>query len=75
MLGFDEGVSIDYFGEYLKGLYLSENDITDALRFVYEESADIERKLNLFDENLKSKANPKLTRNFHVGRSRSISNR
>ena len=56
MLGFDEGVSIDYFGEYLKGLYLSENDITDALRFVYEESADIERKLNRFDENLKSKA-------------------
>lgn len=56
MLGFDEGVSIDYFGEYLKGLYLSENDITGALRFVYKENADIERGLNAFDEDLKKKS-------------------
>lgn len=56
MLGFDEGVSIDYFGEYLKGLYLSENEITDALRFVYENHADIEGKLNAFDERLKEQS-------------------
>ena len=56
MLGFDEGVSIEYFGEYLKGLYLSENDITGALRFVYKENADIERGLNAFDEDLKKKS-------------------
>lgn len=56
MLGFDEGVSIDYFGEYLKGLYLSDNNITDALRFVYKESADIDRKLSFFDEDLRKKA-------------------
>ena len=53
MIGFDEGISIDYFGEYLKGLYLSENDITDALRFVYKDHADIEQKLNAFDVHLK----------------------
>ena len=37
-------------------MYLSDNNITDALRFVYKESADIDRKLSVFDEDLRKKA-------------------
>lgn len=56
MLGFDEGVSIDYFGDYLKGYYLSKNTILDALGYVFENTGAIDKKLNEFDKELKDKA-------------------
>lgn len=56
MLGFDEGVAIDYFGDYLKGYYLSNNTILDALTYVYENTGALDEKLKAFDENIKDKA-------------------
>lgn len=56
MLGFDEGASIDYFGDYLKGYYLKNNTILNALGYVFENTGVIDEKLKAFDKNIKDKA-------------------
>lgn len=56
MLGFDEGASIDYFGDYLKGYYLKNNTILNALGYVFENTGAIDEKLKAFDKNIKDKA-------------------
>lgn len=58
MLGFDDTVSINYFGEYLKGYYLKEHTIFDALNETYREQGAIESKLIKFDTELKERCKP-----------------
>ncbi len=54
-LGFDETVSINYFGEYLNGLYLENHTIIDALEYVFANVEEIDKKLTAFDGDLKEK--------------------
>ena len=56
MLGYDEMVSIDYFGRFLKGYYLNEHTITEALEYVYHNRNTINETLAAFDRNLQERA-------------------
>lgn len=56
MLGYDDMVSIDYFGRFLKGYYLDKHTITEALEYVYQNRAAINEKLAAFDKDLKERA-------------------
>lgn len=58
LLGYDDIVSIDYFGDYRKGLYLQDHTITEALETVWREYKKIEERLNCFDEDLKKRSKP-----------------
>lgn len=53
MLGYDDVVSIDYFGDYLKGYYLENHTIIDALNYVHENRTKINAQLDEFEKNLK----------------------
>lgn len=55
-LGFDETVSINYFGDFLNGLYLENHTIIDALEYVFSSVDKINAKLAKFDADLKEKA-------------------
>jgi len=52
LLGFDDRVSIEYFGEYLKGYYLQKHSILDGLTELWNNRADCEEKLLAFEESL-----------------------
>lgn len=54
-LGFDETVSINYFGDFLNGLYLENHTIIDALEYVFASVDKINAKLARFDDDLKEK--------------------
>lgn len=56
MLGYDDIVSIEYFGRFLKGYYLEKHTIIEALEYVYHNRAAINEKLVVFDKDLKEKA-------------------
>ena len=56
MVGYDDRVSIDYFGDYLKGYYLSENTIFDAFNYVFSNKNEIDALLSEFESNLLKKA-------------------
>lgn len=56
LLGYDDIVSIDYFGEFLKGYYLKNNTITDALDYVWHNKEKIDAELSAFEKNLKARA-------------------
>lgn len=56
MLGYDETISIDYFGEYLKGYYLEKHTITEALQYVFDNRMVINDELAAFDDDLKRRA-------------------
>lgn len=56
LLGYDDRVSIDYFGDYLKGYYLENNSITDALSEVWTQRASIEKTLKAFEEDIVARA-------------------
>ncbi|MBD5131303.1 MAG: DUF4965 domain-containing protein [Clostridiales bacterium] len=56
MLGFDDTVSIKYFGEYLKGYYLSDKTIFDALQETFDRSNVIDSHLDKLDRDLKTRA-------------------
>lgn len=56
MLGYDDIVSIDYFGRFLKGYYLDEHTITEALEEVFHNHDRINDKLAVFENGLKEKA-------------------
>ena len=58
LLGYDETVSIDYFGDYRKGLYLQKHTIFEALDTVWCEYKKIDEKLNSFEKELKERAKP-----------------
>ena len=53
MLGYDDVVSIDYFGDFLKGYYLETNTIVDALEYVFRNYARIDEELFRYDEKLR----------------------
>lgn len=52
MLGYDDVVSIDYFGRMLKGYYLNDHTIVEALEYMHKNRADINKKLDKFDKKL-----------------------
>ena len=54
-LGFDEGYSIDYYGEYLKGLYLQNNTVFEALDYIMHSYAKVNEKLCSFEKDLYAK--------------------
>ena len=55
-LGFDETVSIDYFGDFLKGYYLQDNTILDGLTYVFNNYKKIENVLANFESDLNEKS-------------------
>lgn len=55
-IAYDEGISIDYFGEYKKGWYLENRTIFDALCEGIANRRKIVAKLDAFDKELKEKA-------------------
>ena len=57
MLGFDDLVSIGYFGDYLRGYYFKDGKtIIDALRETYENLPSIDKKLASEDKKLRAAA-------------------
>lgn len=56
MFGYDEGVSIDYFGKYYKGYYLQNKTILDGFEYIYKNFTKIKNQLNVFEKELKKKA-------------------
>ena len=56
MLGYDDMVSIDYFGTYLKGYYLEKHTIIDAINYTYKNVTNIDKKLSAYDEKLKKQS-------------------
>lgn len=56
MLGFDDTVSVRYFGDMLKGYYLDDNTIFDGLDFTFRRSDEIDFELNQFDADLCERA-------------------
>ena len=56
MLGYDDLVSINYFGKYCKGYYLEKHTILEALQFVWDNVESIEKKLLGFEQDLKARA-------------------
>ena len=57
-LGYDDVVSIDYFGDFRKGLYLEKHTISEALETVWKSYKTIDERLFTFDSDLKEKAKP-----------------
>lgn len=57
-VGFDDCVSIDYFGTYRKGYYLENRTIIDALRETLENRNKIEAVLSKFEKKLLADAAP-----------------
>ena len=55
-VAYDEGVSIDYFGNYKKGWYLEDKTIVDALNEGTENRIQIVQRLDEIDAQLKEKA-------------------
>ncbi len=55
-LGFDDLVSIDYFGNYLKGYYLQDHTILQGLDYTFKNYEKINDTLNKFENELKQKA-------------------
>lgn len=56
MLGFDDTVSINYFGDFLKGYYLENNTIIDALEETFKTSEETDKYLAGFDRRLRESA-------------------
>ena len=55
-IGFDDCVSINYFGSYRKGYYLQDHTILEALREMLENRSRIEKALSDFENKLLSDA-------------------
>lgn len=58
LLGYDEAVSIDYFGDYRKGFYLQSHTILEALHTVWQDRDKIDEKLDAFGKDLEARAKP-----------------
>lgn len=58
LLGYDDIVSIDYFGDFRKGYYLQKHTVFEALETVWKDYRSIDKRLAAFDEELKKKAQP-----------------
>lgn len=53
MLGYDDLVSVDYFGEWLKGGYLARNTIVEALEYIHAHRKETDEKLDAEDAELR----------------------
>ena len=51
-LGYDDRVSIEYFGEFRKGYYLEKHSIFEALNYVWNNVSEIEEKLTVIEKDL-----------------------
>ena len=58
LLGYDDIVSIDYFGDFRKGYYVQRHTIFEALETVWKGYREIDKRLARFDEDLKKRAQP-----------------
>ncbi|MCM1219354.1 MAG: DUF4965 domain-containing protein [Lachnospiraceae bacterium] len=58
LLGYDDIVSIDYFGDFRKGYYLQKHTIFEGLETVWKNYRSIDKRLAEFDGELKRKARP-----------------
>lgn len=58
LLGYDDIVSIDYYGDFRKGYYLQSHTIFDALQDVWKNYPQIDKKLSAFDGGLQEQAKP-----------------
>ncbi len=56
LLGFDEVISIDYFGDYRKGYYLEDHTVFHGLEYVYHNHDKIEAQLSAFEADVKARA-------------------
>ena len=56
MLGYDDLVSVDYFGEWLKGGYLARNTIVEALEYIHAHRKETDEKLDAEDAELRRRA-------------------
>ncbi len=56
LLGFDEVISIDYFGDYRKGYYLEDHTIYEGLDYVYRNGEKIEAELAAFEADVTKRA-------------------
>ena len=52
LLGYDDRVSIDYFGSYKKGYYLENHSILDGLAYTWQNRECIEQTLSAFEKDL-----------------------
>lgn len=55
LLGYDDLVSVDYFGTFLKGYYLENHTIIEALETVYHNRGVINEKLAVFERGLRER--------------------
>lgn len=58
LLGFDDHVSIDYYGEFRKGYYLENHTIFEALTELWYHRDACEEKLQVFEDDLVARAKP-----------------
>jgi hypothetical protein len=58
LLGYDDRISIDYFGDYRKGYYLENHTVIDALTEMWYNRSACEEKLHAFENDLLSRAEP-----------------
>ena len=58
LLGFDDRISIDYYGDFRKGYYLEKHTIFDALTEIWHNRAACEEKLQVFEDDLVARAKP-----------------
>ena len=56
LLGYDDRISIDYFGDYRKGYYLENHTIIDALTEMWCNRENCEEKLRDFENDLVARA-------------------
>lgn len=55
-LAYDDTVSINYYGNYLKGFYLSRHSVFDAIEYTADNYKGIDDKLDKTDKDLSEKA-------------------
>ena len=55
LIGYDDRISIDYFGDYRKGYYLENHTIIDALTDMWYHRDGIEKKLSELEEDLRER--------------------
>ncbi len=58
LFGYDDLVSIDYFGDHRKGYYLEDHTIFEALDHVWAHHVLIDAQLSAFDADLRERAKP-----------------
>lgn len=56
MVAYDDIVSIDYFGEFLKGYYLQKHTVIEALEYIYQNREAVNGELEAFDRELRRRA-------------------